>query len=143
MEFDLDEENAQYVLVDSKSNKRKASKAVKKSVVTKKSAIKEKNKKTSVPVIEDWEKFMDRDPTLNEVQEMIEQLNSTNSSKQKQIVLSKFPHCVKALYYVNHPFWQFNVSSDNVEKNKTKLANYKQIGNINEESRFPKVRLPA
>lgn len=109
-----------------KTTKVVAKKAVKKAT---KVASKKSIKKADIPVIENWDEYMTENPSLLEVQEMIEKLNSTNGSNEKQIILSQHPQCAKALLYVNHPFWKYGVSSENVEKLKPKLGqSFKKLG---------------
>jgi DNA ligase-1 len=81
-----------------------------------------KKKAEAVPVVEDWERYLDKLPTLLQIQQMIEKVNATNSSKQKMIALSSFPHCIAALLYANHPYWQYGLKSETVKANKGRVA---------------------
>jgi DNA ligase-1 len=121
------EEDTAYTTKKEKPKKRK--KPEKKSEKGEKKTTKSKKTKKDIVVIEDWEEYMETNPSLLDIQEMVEKLNSTNAAIEKQIILSEYPHCIKALLYVNHPFWKYGVTSSNIEDTKKKLLHtYKKLG---------------
>lgn len=77
---------------------------------------KKKAKTTSTIVTKDqWQPHLDgRNPTLQEIQDMMKAMSATTSLLEKKETLRKFPHCVKALLYSNHPFWQFGVTGKGI-----------------------------
>lgn len=65
----------------------------------------------------DWNEHIDHTPSLQEIQELVEELAATTSSNRKLDILKDHPHCVKVLLYANHPYWLYHVTSSNVKKN--------------------------
>lgn len=55
---------------------------------------------------------------LNELQNLVDELNKTNSNLDKKSVLKKYPQCKELLSCVYSPFKQFNVTSKNLKKRK-------------------------
>ena len=55
---------------------------------------------------------------LNELQNLVDELNETNSNLDKKTVLKKHPQCKQLLSYIYSPFKQFNVTSKNLKKRK-------------------------
>lgn len=53
---------------------------------------------------------------LNDLDKLVNELNTTNSSNDKKKILEKYPQCKDILSFVYSPFTQFNVSSDNLKK---------------------------
>jgi len=54
------------------------------------------------------------------LRQMVDELNSTNSTKDKQAILSKYANdefIRKVLHYTYNPFYQYYVTPDNLEKN--------------------------
>jgi DNA ligase-1 len=87
---------------------------------TKKTTKKAKVKKESKFIIRDWEKYMSINPSLVEIQAMVDLVSSDSSSLKKQEYLSQNPRCVKALYYAYNPFLMFNLTSKALAEPKTK-----------------------
>lgn len=54
---------------------------------------------------------------LKDLQQLVTELNATNSTLDKMASLKKFPQCKKILSWVYDPFKQYYVSSDNLKKN--------------------------
>ena len=53
---------------------------------------------------------------LKDLQEMVNDLNKTNSTLDKKEALKKYPQCQELLRWVYSPYTQFNVSSKNLKK---------------------------
>ena len=53
---------------------------------------------------------------LKQLQELVTELNNTNSSNEKKVILAKHPQCKEMLKYVYNPFWRFGVTSKNCIK---------------------------
>ncbi|MFW6002601.1 MAG: hypothetical protein ACOCQD_04610 [archaeon] len=53
---------------------------------------------------------------LKDLNNLVEELNQTNSNNDKKEVLEKYPQCQDLLYYIYSPFTQFNVTSKNLKK---------------------------
>lgn len=65
-----------------------------------------------------WREYEDYEPSLDQIQKLVYAMESTTKTNEKKKILKEHVECVKALLYVNHPLWQYNLSSDNVIKNK-------------------------
>ncbi len=59
---------------------------------------------------------------LKELQLMVTELNTTNSTNEKKDILGKYPQCKELLKFAYDPYIQFYVTSANVEKNKSLVA---------------------
>ena len=55
---------------------------------------------------------------LKNLQELVIDLNTTNSSNTKKDILSVYPQCTELLKWVYSPYTQFNVTSVNLKKRK-------------------------
>ena len=55
---------------------------------------------------------------LKNLQELVNDLNTTNSSNTKKDILSVYPQCTELLKWVYSPYTQFNVTSANLKKRK-------------------------
>lgn len=53
---------------------------------------------------------------LEDLNNLVEELNQSNSNNDKKEVLEKYPQCQDLLYYIYSPFTQFNVTSKNLKK---------------------------
>lgn len=53
---------------------------------------------------------------LEDLNNLVEELNNSNSNNDKKEVLEKYPQCQDLLYYIYSPFTQFNVTSKNLKK---------------------------
>lgn len=54
---------------------------------------------------------------LSELEQLIKELNKSNSTLEKKKVLKKHPGCKKLLYYTYNPFLLYGVKSANLKKN--------------------------
>lgn len=54
---------------------------------------------------------------LRHLKRLVFELNQTNSSKEKAVVLARHPECKKILRYTYNPFKQYYLTSDNLKKN--------------------------
>jgi len=59
---------------------------------------------------------------LVDLNQMVEELNSTNSSNAKKEILGKYPQCQELLKWTYDPFKKFHVTSKNVKKNSEMVA---------------------
>ena len=59
---------------------------------------------------------------LKDLQNLVNELNTTNSSTEKKEILKKYPQCKQLLMYTYNPFFQFNVTSDNLKKRSDLVA---------------------
>ncbi|KKM15890.1 hypothetical protein LCGC14_1691440 [marine sediment metagenome] len=55
---------------------------------------------------------------LKDLQELVNELNTTNSSNTKKDILSVYPQCTELLKWTYNPFAKFNVTSKNLKKQK-------------------------
>lgn len=55
---------------------------------------------------------------LKDLQELVNELNTTNKTNDKIEILKKYPQCKQLLMYTYNPFYQFNVTSANLKKRK-------------------------
>ena len=53
---------------------------------------------------------------LTRLKELVDELNQTNSNKDKEVTLKKYPDLKQILSYVYNPYLKYNVSSANVKK---------------------------
>ena len=53
---------------------------------------------------------------LEDLQKLIVELNTTNSSNEKKIILAKYPQCKELLTWVYSYKTLFNVTSKNIKK---------------------------
>jgi DNA ligase-1 len=60
---------------------------------------------------------------LKSLQDLVNELNMTNSNTEKKNILAKYPQCKQLLMYTYNPFYQFNVTSDNLKKRSDLIAN--------------------
>ncbi len=60
---------------------------------------------------------------LEKLQELVDELNTTNSRKDKIEILKKYPHLQKILFYIYNPYKKFRITSKNCIKLKSKLSN--------------------
>jgi len=60
---------------------------------------------------------------LADLQNMVNELNTTNSSNEKKEILAKYPQCKELLFYVYNPFYQFHVTSKNIKKRQDLVEN--------------------
>lgn len=72
---------------------------------------------------------------LRNLKRLVNELNQTNSSKEKQLVLARHPECKKILRYTYNPFKQYYLTSDNLKKNahlnepETRYSDFYQLLN--------------
>lgn len=64
----------------------------------------------------DWQLNYDKEPSLREIQSMVEEMSATTSIVNKKKILLKHKNCVRILRYVYDPFWQFHITSVNIDK---------------------------
>jgi DNA ligase-1 len=70
---------------------------------------------------------------LKDLQQLVTELNATNSTLDKMATLKKFPQCKKILRWTYDPFKQYYVSSDNLKKNPrihTQGGSFPKFNNI-------------
>lgn len=60
---------------------------------------------------------------LQQLQTLVDELNTTNSSNDKKQILAKHPECKDLLKYVYNPFWKYGVTSKNCLK-KSQLRKF-------------------
>lgn len=68
---------------------------------------------------------------LDKLQNLVNELNSTNSNNDKENTLRRYSDDMeikRILFYVYNPFYQFNVTSSNCIKNRDKLPTLIQVG---------------
>lgn len=53
---------------------------------------------------------------LKKLQEMVDELNNTNSNNDKKEILAKYPCNKRLLKYVYNPYWKYGVTSKNCKK---------------------------
>jgi len=53
---------------------------------------------------------------LNLLQNCVNELNTTNSKNEKQEILAKYPELKNYFLYIHNSYWQYNVTSKNIEK---------------------------
>ena len=68
--------------------------------------------------------------TLMDLQKLVNELNTTNSTNEKKDILVKYPECKDILFYVYHPLKQFNVTSKNLKKLKNLNGDYTEFKDI-------------
>lgn len=62
--------------------------------------------------------------TLHDLQILVNELNSTNSSNDKKVILAKHPECKAILKYTYNPFWKYNVTSANCKKRSDLVSDW-------------------
>jgi DNA ligase 1 len=69
---------------------------------------------------------------LQKLQDCVDELNTTNSKNEKLLILAKYSECKDILKYVYHPYWQYGVTSKNIEKYQKKMVkkDYKDYNNL-------------
>lgn len=60
---------------------------------------------------------------LKNLQSLVEELNTTNSTNEKKNIIKKYPQCKELLKWVYSPYTQFNVTSTNLKK-RSDLIDY-------------------
>ena len=55
---------------------------------------------------------------MEDLQRLVKELNTTNSSNEKKIILAKYPQCKEILIWVYSYKTLFNVTSKNIKKRK-------------------------
>jgi DNA ligase 1 len=65
---------------------------------------------------------------LKQLQEMVIELNNTNSLNDKKVILKNHPECKQLLMYVYNPFWKYGVSSKNCLKRNDLEASINHYG---------------
>ena len=67
---------------------------------------------------------------LNDLQKLVTELNTTNSTNKKKDILVKYPECKDILFYVYHPFKKYHVTSKNLKKLKNLDCDYTEFDDI-------------
>jgi len=60
---------------------------------------------------------------LKNLQSLVKELNTTNSTNEKKDILKKYPQCKELLKWIYSPYTQFNVTSTNLKK-RSDLIDY-------------------
>ena len=95
--------------------------------------IKNNNNNLKLKEEEWWKEYITKEPTLEEILNMVKEISSTTSRNEKIIILKKHVNCVKILLYVNNPFWQYYISSIRVRKTISNVeirSQYRTVKNI-------------
>lgn len=123
-EYDLNDQDNTDDGDDGISNNKNSEKNKKRRAPPGKEKQKTKSKKIEIEVIErdEYEKYLEQDPPLSEILKMTIDLAGTTSINEKQARLSKHVRCIKALLYTNQPYWQYHITSKNVQKKKADPA---------------------
>lgn len=53
---------------------------------------------------------------LNDFQNLVNELQATNSSSEKQRILKKYPQCKELLKWALDPYKKFGVTSEHIER---------------------------
>lgn len=84
--------------------------------IKKKKSQRKKSTPTKDLVFYGYQDYLNFDPGLDDIQQMVKEMTTTTSNKKKLEILRKHIRCIKIHLYVNNPYWQYFVTSQRLRK---------------------------